>query len=296
MPAAVKVPRGHAQEKIALISARGRGLFSRLPAVGLLVLIIGLAFFLVDLLKRRAQSADLFRVDPSQIEIGELPSYVPDRVALEIKALTRIEPRSIFDATLLDDLKAAFLQHPWIRDVRNAHRVLPNRVALELELRAPAAVVDVGAWRVTVDRDGWVLEDHASLAPDGLPKIRGDKKGIPRIPKVGGRFNSQAVEDGLSVVSELKKNSAHPFFRYVDVSVIDVSNVGSLKTSEIVLELSSGTIVEWGSAMTGAMGPLELPTSRKLDNLLLVQDRHPGLQGVARIHAASQNPFPTLSQ
>jgi hypothetical protein len=44
------------------------------------------------------------------------------------------------------------------------------------------------------------------------------------------------------------------------------------------------------------MGPLELPASRKLDNVLLVYDRHPGLQGVARIHAASKDPFVTLAQ
>jgi hypothetical protein len=86
------------------------------------------------------------------------------------------------------------------------------------------------------------------------------------------------------------------FLRCVGVAAVDVTNVGSKRASEIVLELANGTVVEWGSASTGALGALELPASRKLDNLLLVHDRHPGLQGVERIHAASQDPFVKLAQ
>jgi hypothetical protein len=60
--------------------------------------------------------------------------------------------------------------------------------------------------------------------------------------------------------------------------------------------MANGTLVDWGSARCGALGPIELPASRKLDNLLIVHDRNPGLQGVARINAATKDPFVTLSQ
>jgi hypothetical protein len=297
MPAAVKVPKARARDQTARVfPERGRAIVARLPAVGLFILIIGLSLFLVDLLKRRAQGSDYFRVDPSRIELGEMPDWIPERVGEELRVLSQVEPRSIFDGALLDDLKASLLRHPWVREVAGVRRVLPNRLAADLVLRRPAAVVEVGAWRLTVDRDGHVLEDAAARAPEGLPRIRGDKKSVSAIPEVGGRFRSQAVIDGVSVAMDLRKNSGHAFFRYLDVGAIDVRNVGSEGSSEIVLELNTGTLVDWGSASTGALGPLELGTSQKLDNVLLVHDRHPGLVGVTRIHAASRDPFVTLAQ
>lgn len=292
MPAAVKLPRERASaDDVGWMSSRVRSVFSRLPAFGLLVLIVGLSVFLVDLLKRRAQSAELFRVDPGRIELGELPDFVPDRVVDELRALRLVEPRSIFDPTLSDDLKASLARHPWVREVRDMHKIMPNRMSVDVELRAPMAVVDVGAWRLTVDRDGYVLEDHASLAPQGLYRIRGDKRTIPRIPKIGGRFQSEAVEDGLSVVQDLLSLGAHPIFRYVSIETVDVANVGSAKGSEITLELANGTLVEWGSASTGATGPIEFPASHKLDNMLVLNDQHPGLTGLARVHVAAKDAF-----
>jgi hypothetical protein len=255
---------------------------------------VGLTCVLVDLLRRRALNASYFRVDPAQIKLGEMPEFVPDRVAGELEALAQVEPRSVFDPSLASDLKASLARHPWVKEVSATHRMLPNRVTVDLKLRVPSALVDVGAWRLTVDALGFVLEDHASLAPDGLIRIRGDKKSIPRIPRLGKPFRCQAVEDGLAVVSDLRRSSGHVFFRHLSVAVVDVTNVGSKQGSEIVLELSNGTLVEWGSAPTGALGPIELPSTKKLDNLLLVHDRHPGFHGVARVHAASEDPFVTL--
>src|SRR5262245_21010804 len=118
MPAAVKVAfKPRQPEAPSAADAPGRKLLTgRLPAVGLLVLIVGLGVFLVDLLKRRATDAAYFRVDPEQVELGELPSFVPERVANEIRALTNVGSRSIFDSSLVDDLKASVGRHPWVRE------------------------------------------------------------------------------------------------------------------------------------------------------------------------------------
>lgn len=298
MPAALKVALKPRQPDglLAEQAPRRKLLSGRLPAVGLLVLIVGLGLYLVDLLKRRAVDASYFRVNPEQVELGELPPFVPERVTGELRVLTNVGARSIFDATLVEDLRTSLSRHPWVREVADVRRVLPNRIALDIRMRAPFAVVEVGAWRLTVDAEGTVLEDHPSLAPEGLHHIRGDKKSIPRIPRVGYPFRCQPVADGLSVADDLARNSAHAVFHYVTVAAIDVTGVGSKRSSEIVLEMTNGTLVEWGSAKCGALGPIELPASRKLDNLLIVHDRNPGLQGVARINAATKDPFVTLSQ
>jgi hypothetical protein len=268
----------------------------RLSAVVLLVLIVGLSLFLVDLLKRRAASSGFFRVDPSEISLGETPDFVPERVVAELQALVQVEPRSIFDSSLVDELSSSVARHPWVKGVPAANRVLPNKVALEIVLREPVAVVEVGSWKVTVDSEGWVLEDHASLAPPGLVRIRGDKKSIPRIPRVGSPFRSQAVVDGVAVAVDLAKCSDHVIFRYAKIATIDVTGVGKEKSSEIVVEIQHGPLVDWGSAPSGALGPIELPASKKLDNLLIVHDRNPGFRGIARINAATDSPFVTLSQ
>jgi hypothetical protein len=297
MPSAVKMPGARARDDASrVLPVRGRAILARLPATGLFVLIIGLSFLLVDLLKRRARDAELFRVDPSRIELSALPDWAPGRLAGELRALVAMEPRSIFDATLRDDVRASLLRHSWVREVRDVRRLLPNRLGVELVLRPPAAVVEVGAWRLTIDHEGHVLDDVASRAPPDLPQIRGDKVSIPGIPEVGGRFRCQAVQDGLAVADELRRSAGHPFFRYAAVEAIDVRNVGAACSSEILLLLRCGAVVEWGSAGTGSLGPLELPASHKLDNLLLVHDRNPGLVGVVRIHAASRDPFVTLEQ
>jgi hypothetical protein len=295
MPGAVRVGSNERPSGGSLpAAARRRKLPARLPALSLLVLIAVLGVLIVDLVKRRVVGAAYFRVNPEQVEVGELPAFVPEHVAEEIRALTNVGSRSIFDGALVEDLRGAVSSHPWVSEVASVHRVLPNRVALDLRLREPFAVVEVGAWRLAVDDEGVVLEDHPSRIPAGLPRIRGDKKAIPRIPRVGHAFRCQPVTDGLSVAEDLAKNAEHTAFRYLQVALIDVSGVGSARLSEIVLELTNGTIVDWGSARCGTLGPIELPASRKLDNLLTVHDRNPGLQGVARVNAATKDPFVTL--
>jgi hypothetical protein len=296
MPAAVKFPLPRAAREAPEVGVRRRRRpwSGRVPALALLALILLLGVFLVDVLKRRALGAEYFRVDPGRIELGEIPASVPEHVADEIRALAFVEPRSIFDPELAASLRDSLLAHPWVKEVRDVRRILPNRVALDVRLRVPVAVVEVGAWRLAVDDEGVVLEDHPGRVPHGLWRIRGDKKSVPRIPRLGSAFACQPVVDGLSVAEDLAQNASHPMLRYVTIAAIDVSAVGSARGSEIVLELANGTFVDWGSARTGSLGPIELSAAAKLDNLLLVHDRNPGLNGVARVDAATRDPVVTL--
>src|SRR5436190_5225257 len=102
MPAALKAPsirKLHDEQAEGTTKRKLRLRSGRLSAVVLLVLIVGLSLFLVDLLKRRAAQSGFFRVDPSEISLGEMPDFVPERVVTELQALVQVEPRPIFDSS-----------------------------------------------------------------------------------------------------------------------------------------------------------------------------------------------------
>ncbi len=261
--------------------------------VALLVAIGALSIVLVDQVKGRVLLSSHFRVDPSAIEIGSLPAFVPERVAKDLRKLSDVPPRSILDPALEDQLRESLGQHPWVKRVVAVHRIFPSRIALELEMRRPAALVDVEAWRVTIDETGYVLEDKASLAPEGLPVIRGDRKSVPKIPRVGATFRTPSVLNGLSVVADVARVRDHRAKKLLGGMVIDVTNVGGKRGSEISLELASGCAVEWGSAAIGALGPIELPVSTKLDLLAMINDQNPNLQGLAKVNVTVDPPFVT---
>ncbi len=262
-------------------------------AIALLVSIAILAVVLVDLVKGRVLLSSRFRVDPASIDLSQLPPFVPEAVAKDLRKLADVPARSILDPALDDELRASFLQHPWVERVHAVRRMFPSRVAVELDLRQPVAVVDVEAWRVTVDAQGFVLEDRASLAPSGLSIIRGNKQSIPRIPRVGGTFKTPSVLNGLSVLNDLRRHDAHAASRFLHGVTVDVTNVGGKRGPEITLELVNGTIVEWGSASIGKLGPIELPVDTKLDALALVNDRNPEFQNVAKVNVTVDPPFVT---
>src|SRR5206468_922367 len=124
----------------------------------------------------------------------------------------------------------------------------PDRVVLELEMRTPRAVVETGDWRLLVDAAGCVLDDRASEVPPDLPVIRGDHRSVPRIPQVGMNFRQPAVLHGLSVIRDLARHTGHPVLHDLRIAIVDVTNVGGRRGSEILLELAGGPPVEWGSA------------------------------------------------
>ncbi len=298
MASSLKAPRDDLRRAFLAHLADGARSVLRgsLPGTLLVCAISVLTFVLVDLVKGRVLLMARYRVDPATVELGELPAFVPDGVAEEIRGAAAIPARSILDPALDRDLRAAFGGHPWVKDVRTVRRMFPSRVVLEMELRVPAAVVDVELWRVTVDEAGRVLEDQASRAPPGLVVIRGDRRSVPRIPHVGGAFKSPAVLQGLSVLCEIAALREHPVFRHLRIAAIDVSRVGAKRGCEIELELANGTAVEWGSAPDSHFGLLEVPPAKKLDGLLLVHDRNPGYHGVARINVSVDSPVVTPAQ
>lgn len=259
------------------------------PLLLLLGAIAVLEVVLVGVVKNRVAAGPLFRVEPAGVGIDALPAWVPDRVGEELAARSSVGARSIMDPELERELRTAFEGHAWVARVARVRRVFPDQIALELELRQPKAVVEVGAWRLTVDAAGRVLDDRASLAPNDVPSIRADAKTVTRIPFVGGVFTKGPVLHGLSVLRDLAAHQQHPALAHLQLAAIDVTHVGDARGSEILIELVGGPIIEWGSAGESRLAAIEVPTTRKLDNLQTVESDpdHRNFRGLVRVNLST---------
>jgi cell division protein FtsQ len=140
------------------------------------------------------------------------------------------------------DLEAAAVRVEklaWVDDAR-AERDWPHAVRLVVDERVPVAVLaEAGDYRA-LDGEG-VVFDGFEEPPAGLPLVQGDE--LERATESGG---SGAREDALrgvaSVVEALDQSVA---------AEVDHLEVASLDA--IVLVLSSGQQVEWGSAEDSAL-------------------------------------------
>lgn len=264
------------------------------PRALLYALIVFLELALVASLKSRILASPRCMVRPETTTLGALPDFVPPDVARALAEVRAPAARSIADPGLDEDLRAAFEAHPWVRRVAHVGRSYPSRVAVDVELRRPFALVDVEAWRLTVDREGVVLDDRSSRAPAGLPVVRSDKKATPGVPRVGRPFRSPAVLRGLSVLRELGARADHPFLRDFRVAAIDVTAAGGKSGGDLRLELSAGAAVVWGSAPDDETAALEPDPTRKLDLLYEAAAAYPGLRGVASVNVVASSPFVSL--
>jgi hypothetical protein len=175
-----------------------------LPRALLLIVVVVLELTLAATIKSRILRGRGCAVLPSAVTLGTLPEFVPADVAADLRRPRDVAIRSVADAALEDDLRAAYEEHPWVRRVSTVRRVFPSRAVVEIELRRPFAWVEVERWRLTVDAEGVVLDDRASRAPAGLPAIRANSKAAPGIPRIGGVFSSLAVKRGLALLRELR--------------------------------------------------------------------------------------------
>ncbi len=262
-----------------------------LPRVLLFAAIIVLELALAGVLKARLLSSARCAVLPEAVVLGALPSFVPAEVAAELSRVRVDTAYSVADPELDRRARAAFESHPWVRRVARIRRLYPSRLLVDVELRKPFALVDVEEWRLTVDGEGIVLDDRGSRAPEGLPIVRGDRKSVPRIPRIGRPFKALAVHRGLAVLRDLVANADHRFLVDYRVLAADVTKAAAEKGGDVVLELGNGVRVEWGESESGALSGVEPGARRKLDALLEAEAAHPGFRGVATVNVLSSTPF-----
>ncbi len=248
----------------------------------LLVLIVALTGVVIHLVKARLLLSEHFRVDPSAVRFGDLPTWAPERIASELRQRCKGLPaRPILDPLLEAELRDVLSGHPWVESVSAIRRRYPNFIEADLVLRRPLARVDVRSRTLTVDREGTVLEDTPAGVPPGIVYVlRATPAAAGLIPKPGSKFTAAPILHGVTVARELSAHPDHGIAPLLRGCEIDVSNVGRRDVPEITIRLASGTDVRWGSAPGSELGPIEIPVRGKLDSLRNVDDKYPGLRGV----------------
>lgn len=127
----------------------------------------------------------------------------------------------------------------WVDDAR-AERAWPRGVRIVVEQRIPVAVLaEAGAYRA-LDGEG-VVFDGFREPPAGLPLVQGDE--LERATRDGDSGARDDALQGVASVVEALDESVAAEVDYLEVASLDA----------IVLVLSSGQQVQWGSAEDSAL-------------------------------------------
>lgn len=243
-------------------------------------------------MERAARRLALFRVDPGQARVVEVPEWVPPEWIAEARAaVASREPFSIFDGDAADRLRRELEALTWVRRAEEIDRALPRTLRLALTPREPVAVVEAAGAFVLVDEGGLVLPPGTFRAEslERLPRVT-RWKGEFSSPAVGRPWNDESVQDGIAMALLLPEIAAR--VPGVKITTIDVTNSGGqvdARETEILLVASSNVKLKWGRApRTGKFG--ELPVDAKLANLRLVESRFPGLRGLGVVNLRFDEP------
>ena len=159
-------------------------------------------------LKPRILAAPEYRVGPEQVEITPLPAWIHSDIRGEVFRDPKLDgPLSIMDDDLVDRIKEAFAQHPWVAKVRSVRKFHPARpapsVKVELVYRRPVCMVEVPGKAWAVDAEGVVLpsEDFSPIeATHYLHVVGVDRE--PTIP-AGRRWGDARVVGGAEIAAAL---------------------------------------------------------------------------------------------
>ncbi len=157
-----------------------------------------------------------------------------------------LEGATVFDKDLCYRVQRELRASPWVLDVESVRRLLPNKLQVEVIFREPAALLELGAGRHMVDRDGYCLPDSLYRRPASLQGVRTPvivNRALSGPPPrrrrwhvslaVGARLCEFLLQEGL--------------FDELPVSRIDVTNVGRGGSQpDIVLLTEDGVAIKWG--------------------------------------------------
>jgi hypothetical protein len=191
-----------------------------------------------------------------------------DFLVTDRTGILRTSGVSIFTAGLCEDVAAAYAASPWVRRVLLVAKEFPNRLDVQLELREPFALVQVGGKCLCVDEEGAPLSPQfydlspqrvASLVP--VITLSGDCA----VPNAGRPWKQPEVQEGLAMVHLCRKDLA----RNAPVHEIQVQNPENAAVMA-TLVLDSGPRVQWGQTPSGPRSLAEISTAQKTTALLAI--------------------------
>lgn len=240
------------------------------------------------------------RAPEHQVDLGVWTVLVrPEWASLDdVSRIRREAGLAGRSASLVDREELSFVRmrletSPSVRRVVTLRRVSPNRLVADLELRAPAAAVELPGgepFYVPVDADGVALSAPSPARPSrsGAPLrlITGVAAGAP---EPGLRFGPD-VSAAARLADRLDGVSCRGWTAFLDR--VDVANHGGRsdpRLSEIVLASSGGEggcRVEWGRLGAEAEQTGEPAFESKAGRLRRALDLFPGLVGLRSVSVA----------
>jgi len=236
---------------------------------------------------------DEFQLGPDSLVIRSWPPCIrTDRMLQELRTQTRraMSEGSVFDKDVCQRVQHELRGCPWVEDVKEVRRELPNRIVADVAFRQPAGVAKVGEKHFMIDEDGaWLptwfyfKPEHWEAAP--LPAITNDH--LAHHPQPGRKVDALSLAVGARLSAFLLDQG---LFQQVKVNKIDVTHVGRGATEpDVILLTEAGVAIKWGTtdaytALRGLDRPAQENTDeQKLHMLQTKLDEYPGLKGLEYI-------------
>lgn len=227
-----------------------------------------------------------YTVKPEALRVTLAPKWTGGQhgVAVDLGP----EEWSAFDDEGVARVGKAFERNPWVRRVTQVERVFPDQVRVKFEYRMPYATVRTP--------EGWIVVDQDLVRLPGVWKDRppraleSDITGLGKAPDAGRPWDDPALAAAIELAELAETEQVLAKSR---VEVIDVTNLGGRvdpRKSELAMLTGSGCIIYWGRpTSTNKFG--ELTVAQKLDNLKLVLQSYPELDGLQYVKVYCKEPI-----
>lgn len=227
------------------------------------------------------------QVDLDRVGFVSLPEWLrgDTLTAVSLDLATALRGR----VGLLDDRATTLLRStlqavPWVRDI-HLHRVYPDRLRVELTLRAPLIRLEVAGQRdVACDRDGVCLPCPPRSE---LPSVLAQVTAPPADVVLGRPHPDPAVRAAAAVAAEWGDHIADVVPGLPPLRQVDVSNLGyaadptRLCEVRVAVQRADGKLVWFDyDHPVGSEAP-RVEAATKAGVLRQLLAAHPGLVGVA---------------
>jgi hypothetical protein len=236
--------------------------------------------------KPRIFASPEYQVGLEQVEITPQPAWIHTDVRAEVFNDARLDGvLSLVDDDLVDRIKNAFSQHPWVARVLRVAKRYPSSVQVELVYRRPACMVETPVGVYAVDAEGVLLpsKDFTAVEPSRYPRLaRLDRDPISPPGRI---WNDVKVLGGAQIAEALASVWDSMRLAYIVPMPDESAPAGGAgpRANEPVFYLLTrasatrpGTQIRWGYA-PGAKSPGELSAEEKVGRLKQYVAQHDSL-------------------
>lgn len=212
-----------------------------------------------------------YQFECERIEVNAPHEWVPGTLLEDVLVRSSLPRRiSLLQSGICRDIAAAFLDHPWIKDVQAVRLTNQRTVRTVLIYRVPVAFVRTHEGLIPVDADGVVLPsaDFTMADIDRLPHI----ENVQSLPtgRAGEPWGDAVVEAASKIAAALvPAGDMDKYWKRFDLTAIVAPDVLSspAHAEQLSFELSTsgGSRIIWGKA-PGA-DDLEPTVEQKLGRL-----------------------------